>query len=41
MNEQIPLYLGIPLAILCIGVGLAFFAMVIYAIVEQYRDRRT
>lgn len=40
MNDQIPLYLGIPLAILCTGVGLAFFAMVIYAIVEHHRNRQ-
>ena len=40
-NDQIPLYLGIPLAILCTGVGLAFFALVLYAIVETHRDRRS
>lgn len=41
MNDQIPLYLGIPLAILCTGVGLAFFSLVIYALWEHYHDRRT
>ena len=38
-NEQIPLFLGIPLAILCTSVGVAFLILVVYGIVEARRDR--